>query len=1256
MAKREYNGECLVRCKSCGAVNTAVWSTAFFRKSWTIKNCSKCNSKIDTKELKTVLCPHCGKLVEKDQKDLCLNCGKLIYREDEAFPVQCDNCGVENLIPLKHDGTVFCAVCGEKLPDAKLKPSISASKLPAQNIRLKDQHAMLNEDLVIWKHPLSQFSAQSRLQVNEGTWALLLQNGVCQYPYGPGSYLLEDTDMGQQAKLAAAATGEDVILNTDIFCVVKSLPEIKWGTGANRIIIQEASIQNRNEARDYQIKANGEIIWNISDPKAFAERFGFRELHGSELTFTSDSEDAALVKETRKAVHDALYNSARIVIGQENLHPMKLEYYQLQLERQLKIELDRIMDGIGLVCGVMKVTNFKVEEIVDSAATAETKRRDTIRKAARKEYRWTATDVKLYPGMNRNAYASFNFGGIARLMIDEEERLFDASEIQTLTDNAKEAEDFFQNTLNDAVKAGIAPAAQIMIVENRVQIPELYLHTVSLAEGLKGRIQDRFSSFGMGIESIHFDPPVYTESQELKRSNEMEERKQKLIRYVENTIKWEIPSISVHMQTNDQMSASDRVKNMGLTAEVFFSGESKLRVTDEELFLRNSEIRGFLESEPFVDEKTVNSFYVEKIRGHFSAKLAGVTQNMINSHGWDIRELNRYTELLKIPAIETLNNLISDWGMRVESTYLHITKEVQSQALLYLAQKESDSAEDLINLDDRKVRNSSIVSAAKSDSDMQKEIDNITVEEYANKQENVIRRMDANERVRDRESDWEINDIIRKSKVDDATHQAQMKALENATEEDVQKVQGSASVDEAKDKMAAEKTERTYRDEIRKQEHAQELAKEALYAKHRLEEAEEEHQRTVEAIRHEAGLDDAKFKETLNGIMHRIDASDLDWQRKLDEYARLARQLGVQDAEDARRAAAKTTEEIKLLQGKTDTEIDAMKAASQHETGMKNVQLNKAQAELQETIDRFAEERDERIKAADFARQEHKDALAFQQNLEDRKQKAEESLTELKEKYEESQREREYKLQLEKMEKEIEKLKAELDAEKTRIQEEVSLGKTQSDNEAKEKEAEYKYLAEKEADRQKRDDELMKRAEALFLYVQNLEAAMDLSRMDLLKHTDDNETKVRQDYANVEKARVTGMDKQQREEIIQKLDDLEKKVTNNDNKVEKHKENEYSNLLKKVNDIIEEMKKNQKNLDDLSNQINGIANSKNCWQCGSVVPKDTRFCSNCGASLVSPPFKETRAKRTSNGVVCPFCDTINEPGAKKCVVCQHDLW
>lgn len=1176
MANKNMNGECLVQCKSCGTINTAVWG-GFFKKQWNVKNCTKCNKRVDISNMETVICPHCGKLVEKTHQNLCLACGKLLYQDAKVFRVTCKNCGITNLIPFDHDGKVNCMVCGEPFDDKQLQPTVDPTAFQAQYIKLKDQQAMLREDLIIYKHPLNRFPAGSRIQVNQGTWGLVLQNGAYrQYPCSPDSYPLNTTDESQEQKLALAAEGKDVILDTEIYCVLKTLPEIKWGTPEPIQIL----IQNGEETRDYNITANGSVVLEINDAKAFVDRFGFMERKGKGDILKSDpepgSEDGELIREVRNQISDALKTVAQNMIGLEELEPAKLSYKQAEIEKQMYVELDRIMIKTGLIVNLFRINNFHVQE-------KEADRHELIDRTVQRDFSWETRDVRLFPGSDKRVYADYTFSGSARLKIANEKTLYDLSEVR-MADNALKLENFFVTKLNDAIVACAAPSAQSVLDEKHINIQDLYRHTKSLSEELKASVQSRLSIYGLALEALYLDQPSYRESDALKREGDMDERRKKLIRYAEEIINWDVKPFDIHMK-NDK----------GLKASVHYSGNCTFKVTDQNKFFAQSEIDGYLHSDSFVEEKTVNDYYAMRINSHFSEKLCNITQKMIDVNDWDIRELAQYTEELKMPVMDTLNDLSGNWGLQVESVYLHETNIILSPVLQSLGNLEKEAVASRIKVEENDLENKTETKMMQSDLENAGIQDDLRTGAYIHHKENETRRGDVDEKEKDIDARRTVNDIHRDGMIADAVHQSKMKAADNQTETSVHTISGQILIDQELNRR-----------EILKKNYGYEL-----------ERKEKEHEKILEQIKQQAQIDDLKFQETLNGIMHSIADSNLEWQKKLDEYARLSRQLGVQDIQDARKLAAETDADIMRIQGQAKADNVAIESNSQYDAGIKGVQLNTAQAQLQETINRYAEDREERIAAADYARQERAVALVFQQELERRREIAEEQMAALQEKQADVQREREFNLRMVEMGKEIEKLRLELDAEKHKVQETAGLGKVQSESEARAREAEYKYRAEKEAQNQAREDEIMNRAEALFRYVQNLQAGIESANRYMKMHADDNETSVRMAYAEVEKNRASGMNELQWSEIVRKLDELEKEIAGkkSSNAEVKFNKDEYDKLLRKVRKVLDEVGENRKILDQLSKGDKTILNSRICLNCGHMIPRGNLYCGHCGADI-----------------------------------------
>ena len=207
------NNECLVKCKDCGAVVTAKWVKGILKKGWRLQDggmfsdgsCPQCHKKMTLKGLETVLCDHCGRLVEKTEDGMCLGCKKKMDIGESLGSVECPECGMKMNIPKNHVGAFTCQICGHVIDEKTVDQLIAKKNVyTEQYIKLPDVETMLKNDWAVWKHPQSEFPFKSRMQVNEGTKALFSLNGACTSACEPGHYLLQDSDLQLSEMLTAS--------------------------------------------------------------------------------------------------------------------------------------------------------------------------------------------------------------------------------------------------------------------------------------------------------------------------------------------------------------------------------------------------------------------------------------------------------------------------------------------------------------------------------------------------------------------------------------------------------------------------------------------------------------------------------------------------------------------------------------------------------------------------------------------------------------------------------------------------------------------------------------------------------------------------------------------------------------------------------------------------------------------------------------------------------------------------------------------
>ena len=1215
MTKRDYNRECLVICKKCGTVNQAAWKRTLlaWNGKWDMHHCSKCNSRIHLDTLAVMVCPHCGTVVEKNPTNECLKCHRIMYREGDYFKAVCKNCSVTNLIPLRNSAGWKCSICDKPFDPNQLvlpEPQIAEPL----NIKLKTPQQMAAEDLIVWKNPMNEFPYRSRLMVSEGTWALLLQNGVCQYPYGPGSYLLEESKLSTAQKLAQGDS-EDLVYNTDIFCVVKTLPSALFG-------VRVEALQNTDKTKDYICKANGSLTWNVTDAKAFAEKIGYKEAKGkSELFLISDDptgtpdDDGMILRETRQMAEAALETCLRNIIGLENLDPEKLNYRKADVEKQLQAELDRRADAFGLSVGSLKLTTL------DVSLNTDTKRRETIHLAAQKEYQWTTNNpAKVYVPGSDSLFADYTLDGSVRCRISDQEKLDNLQEIRTMADDSKAAEDYFRSRISEVITSVAGLAAQDLVDQQEIGVRELSRRKNDFANSIVAQSNSKLIAYGIQIEYLNILNSNFVESPDLKKQAERADREKKFIAHAEKKINWCAKEFKVHKKDEPALSAG-----------VTLRGDCTLKVTDEKRFFANSKVNEFIEKNSFPTEQEVNDYYREEIQSCIFSTLANYTQKMIDRADCDITTLERYTKELEAEIKSALENHIKNWGMNVESVFLTNSDVKLSDALKRAEESEKKKAEFKYTKEDKKAEADLAVFTAQTDAERDNAIDDANTGRYIHARGNEDQRADA-------DAGKEINKIKREDQLDDIKHTSNMNKQARSTEEIVGGIQGKGQIDAASDEINKQKQERKYDDERRTADHDREIA-----------ERKEETKRIIAQIQREAYLDDAKFKETLVGILHRIDASNLDWQKKLDEYTRLSKNLGFEDWVNEQRTLAETG--AYRMRTVAKAKIDNTRDEGQMELG-----LQKEEADLVETINRYAEERNERIAQAEYERYERETILDFQQTMEMKRQQFEHDMAALKEELAENQRIREQENTIAELQSKLWMTQLNLEAQVSEmaLATDSEIAKTTAEKAVRIAEAAYKAKHEaqeqaaadrREREAQQRQDSLDQRAEDLLKRVMDMQEKMDQARVDLQTHLDDN-------ASQVEQAKATSNSDQ----LLQKIQELTQSVKDT-------KQSEISQRLDRLGDVIakggngsrlnDETKELTKTLETIRKELQRISDGvkeavkKKCPRCGSPVGKNDKFCTNCGASLLG--------KASGNMIKCNNCGKFNPSDSSECQFCSNPL-
>lgn len=178
-------------------------------------------------------CPHCGNNVVFDQskgeKARCPVCGEPINtmaEQNKSVEFSCAQCGIR-LRAAKGAKNYTCPVCdhenlvAERVMNEDLKKSGLASVIKYEG----------DNETLVWKHPIEDFSLGSQLIVHESQEAIFFRDGQALDLFGAGRYTLETQRLPLLDKLYELPTNTDGAFHSEVYYVnMATQMGIKWGT------------------------------------------------------------------------------------------------------------------------------------------------------------------------------------------------------------------------------------------------------------------------------------------------------------------------------------------------------------------------------------------------------------------------------------------------------------------------------------------------------------------------------------------------------------------------------------------------------------------------------------------------------------------------------------------------------------------------------------------------------------------------------------------------------------------------------------------------------------------------------------------------------------------------------------------------------------------------------------------------------------------------------------------------------------------
>lgn len=1005
-----------------------------------------------------------------------------------------------------------------------------------ETVKLPDVKAMQAQGLVIYQHDKDEFEYKSRVQVSEGTYGLLLQNGACESQLTPGSYPLAECALEGTSRYDAALQGEKVVFYSSLFSVVRMLPGFEW---YHRGAFIDTDAAPGAPSREYNVCAEGTLRFQVDDAKAFATQVELRTLSVAELfhahrpkgqlpalnveieqDYPGENKDGWLYTRVKSIMNTVFGAACRGAIG-PRLDARQMDVYRMDFIRRLREAFNEELRGTGLSVAALELASFSASETEESKARlarAEHARKnhEELFKAAQTQFHWTARNVELHLKDQQAASFSLTFDGDCRLRVADEQQFFALPEVRRSqeADTPDAVRAFLQDKVQRMIGLHLAHLAQDFINQGKIDDPlDRYAYR-QVTEYVQDKIDRELALDGLRIHYLNVGlPDGIQPSKALEDYLAVSKKKEKIRQYAESRLDLKTDAIRVHMKDD----ATVYVKAV-------FSASAYLRVEDPEVFYETSEVKGFLASDPFVSAQAVTGYYAARINPLFADMVARIAQAIVDQTNADIRELHRLNGLLQSNLVNHMAALVSALGMRLDALNMGMPRiEEQSENMLtwtkahdvrssVTLQKEIDRLEHDKTIFDYDEGNRVDVARATSDSEKSHKLNDI-----------LITDLDSNDHVEDKKAELDAHAAERAKQRMEREFQAQMERTRKQDE-----------LDRLVEDIASGRKERSFEETRKEYERKYILQEQAI--NQTIREAQIRQQGDLDA---QAREDRAQFDRVLNAaenkrllgdILRKIAESDLDWRKKLDEYARLQRKVNAADQGELDLLRAKNRGEIDVVSAQAGADAARIIAAADTEikrannetflmVGETKIKLTAAEAELMETIARYNEDRRQRILDHKEDHDERRANLDFEHRMRERQEAVAQKMELLRQEheYELALRDRDDKLA--EMDHELQKLQYILnyltreigvkgDVDKTRIRADEEIRKAEAQYKAQHEQAALKAQEDRLQKQQEYDEAAAKRAAEYQKMMADIQLAIEKLHHETERNRDDNQAKV----------------------------------------------------------------------------------------------------------------------------------------------------
>lgn len=345
-------GKFVIECPKCGTYQEA--STSFFAKK--LLTCP-CGNTINVKQDKYTIkeCAHCGNTMMYDQskgdKVKCHICNNPLVSEESLKnfeQINCPSCSCELTVSKMADSYV-CPLCNTKIDVQK---EIEKSKITKKGLASVIKYEGSN-DVLIWKHPITDFNLGSQLIVYESQEAILFKDGKALDCFPAGRFTLTTQKLPLLNELYKLPVDANVFHSEVYFVNLVTHTNIKWGTDSKvRLFDPESGLH-------VELGACGEFnIRVVNGRKLLIKLIGTTDgLSNSDILSTS-YDAKTMTGKFKGLVVSKVKTLLAKTIREQRISVLEIDEHTEELANLLKVEINKVIDDYGLFISEFYITNI----------------------------------------------------------------------------------------------------------------------------------------------------------------------------------------------------------------------------------------------------------------------------------------------------------------------------------------------------------------------------------------------------------------------------------------------------------------------------------------------------------------------------------------------------------------------------------------------------------------------------------------------------------------------------------------------------------------------------------------------------------------------------------------------------------------------------------------------------------------------------------------------------------------------------------